>query len=33
MTLNSAVYDVVRDQVIQQLGDQAAVYIDKLNTA
>lgn len=33
MTLNSAIYDVVRDQVIQQLGDQAAVYIDELNTA
>ncbi len=31
MTLSSADYNKVRDQVIQQLGDQAAVYIDELN--
>jgi hypothetical protein len=33
MTLDSAVYDAVRDQVIQQLGDQASAYIDELDIA
>ena len=32
LTLNPAVYDAVRDQVMQQLGDQAAAYIDELNS-
>jgi len=31
MTLNFNVYDAVRDQVIQQLGDQASAYIDELD--
>lgn len=31
LTLNPTVYDAVRDQVIQQLGDQASAYIDEIN--
>jgi len=33
LTLNAAVYDAIRDQVLQQLGDQASAYIDELMSA
>jgi hypothetical protein len=33
LTLNATVYDAIRDQVLQQLGDQASAYIDELMSA